>query len=27
MVNLLYFSIMQFRYSNLMYLCWVNLIY
>jgi len=27
MINLLYFSIIQFCYSNLMYLRWVNLIY
>jgi len=27
MINLLYFSIMQFCYFNLMYLRWVNFIY
>jgi len=27
MINLLCFSIVQFCYSNLMYLRWVNLIY
>jgi len=27
MINLLYFSIIQFCYSNLMYLRWVNLMH
>jgi len=26
MINLLNFSVMQFCYTSLMYLCWVNLI-